>query len=196
MRNHSSLPLQKLESDAYRCCGRDRCHSGGFLLRIMPPSWHPVPACTPRLRCRRANFRCRDEEENRTRIVDSAGSGATPAAFYLGLCRLHGILSPPAPNDFAAGGQFFCAGDNPCSDSQVYPMKSRIAAMLRMFLGKILQRLPSLTPEIRNHCSRGVVAFCRRNHSPSRQRKLESDADLVATTTVAGETILLRGNES
>ena len=25
---------------------RDRCHSGGFLLRIMPPSWHPVPACT------------------------------------------------------------------------------------------------------------------------------------------------------
>ena len=25
--------------------GRNRCHSGGFLLRIMPPSWHPVPAC-------------------------------------------------------------------------------------------------------------------------------------------------------
>ena len=23
----------------------DRCHSGGFLLRIMPPSWQPVPAC-------------------------------------------------------------------------------------------------------------------------------------------------------
>ena len=35
-------------------CGRGRCHSGGFLLRIMPPSWHPVPACAPRLRCRRA----------------------------------------------------------------------------------------------------------------------------------------------
>ena len=33
--------------------GRDRCHSGGFLLRIMPPSWHPVPACAPRLCCRR-----------------------------------------------------------------------------------------------------------------------------------------------
>ena len=31
-----------------------RCHSGGFLLRIMPPSWHPVPACVSRLRCRRA----------------------------------------------------------------------------------------------------------------------------------------------
>ena len=46
-RNHSSLPQRKLELDAERCCGRDRCHSGGFLLRIMPPSWHPVPACTP-----------------------------------------------------------------------------------------------------------------------------------------------------
>ena len=31
-----------------------------LLLRIMPPSWHPVPACTPRLRCRRAILRCRN----------------------------------------------------------------------------------------------------------------------------------------
>ena len=50
----SPLPHRRIESAADRCCGRDRCHSGGFLLRIMPPSWHPVPACTPRLRCRRA----------------------------------------------------------------------------------------------------------------------------------------------
>ena len=42
-------------------------HSGGFLLRIMPPSWHPVPACTPRLRCRRAVLLCDDEDWNRTR---------------------------------------------------------------------------------------------------------------------------------
>ena len=47
-RNHSSLPLRRLESDAERCGGRDRCRSGGFVLRIMPPSWHPVPACAPR----------------------------------------------------------------------------------------------------------------------------------------------------
>ena len=50
--------------------------------------------------------------------------------------------------------------------------------------------------EIKNHCSRGVVAFCRRNRSSSRQRKTESDADLVVATTVAGGTILLRGNEN
>ena len=57
-RNYSSLTLRRLESGAYRCCGRNRCHSGGFLRRIMPPSWHPVPACTPRLCCRRAIHRC------------------------------------------------------------------------------------------------------------------------------------------
>ena len=28
-----------------RRCGGDRRHSGGFLLRAMPHSWHPVPAC-------------------------------------------------------------------------------------------------------------------------------------------------------
>ena len=35
--------------------GRDRCHFGGFLLRIMPPSWHPIPAYIPRQCSRRAN---------------------------------------------------------------------------------------------------------------------------------------------
>ena len=33
---------------------------------------------------------------NRIPNVVAAGTGATPAAFYLGLCRLRGILSPPA----------------------------------------------------------------------------------------------------
>ena len=41
----SSLPQRKLESGAELCRGGDCRHSGGFLLRIMPPSWHPVPAC-------------------------------------------------------------------------------------------------------------------------------------------------------
>ena len=58
---HSTLRQRKLESDADRCCCVARRHSGGFLLRIMPPSWHPVPACTPRLCCRRAILRCRNE---------------------------------------------------------------------------------------------------------------------------------------
>ena len=55
------------------------------------------------------------------------------------------------------GGPFSCAGDNHCSDSQIHPLKSRIAARQRAFPGKTLQRLPSLTPEIRNHCTQEVV---------------------------------------
>ena len=113
------LLQRRIESAAERCCGRDRCHSGGFLLRIMPPSWHPAPACTPRLRCRRAILSC-------------------------------------------------------CIKVAASILKSE--------------------PEIKNRCIGGVVAFCKRNHSPSRQRRMESEADLVAATAVAGETILLRGN--
>ena len=56
------LLQRRIESAAERCCGRDRCHTGGFLLRIMPSSWHPVPACTPRLRCRRAIPQCSSED--------------------------------------------------------------------------------------------------------------------------------------
>ena len=59
---HSSLTPRKLESDECRCRGRDRFHSGGFFLRIMPQSWHPVPACTPRLRCRRTALRCSSDD--------------------------------------------------------------------------------------------------------------------------------------
>ena len=53
-------------------------------------------------------------------------------------------------------------------------LKSRIDARKRLFPRKTLQRLPSLPPEIRNHCSSGVVAFCRRNRSSLRQQRLES----------------------
>ena len=95
--------------------------------------------------------------KGRAQTVVAAGTGATPAAFYLGLCRLRGILSLPAAHDYAAGGPFFYAGDNPCGDSQIQPLKSGITAVLGLFLGKILQRFPSLTPEITNHCTQEVV---------------------------------------
>ena len=40
-----SLRRRKMEPEAECRCGGAGCHSGGFLLRIMPPSWQPVPAC-------------------------------------------------------------------------------------------------------------------------------------------------------
>ena len=62
---------------------------------------------------RRSAVRCfkwdGGEKGNRMPDVVAAETGATPAAFYLGLCRLRGILSLIAPHDCAAGGPFFCA---------------------------------------------------------------------------------------
>ena len=46
--------------------------------------------------------------------------------------------------------------------------------------------IPKSGLEIKNRCIGGVVAVCRRNRSSSRQRRMESDADLVAATTAAG----------
>ena len=137
------LPQRRIESAAERCCGRDRCHSGGFLLRIMPPSWHPVPACTPRLRCRRAILSC---------CIKVAASIPKSELEIKNRCSL-----------------WDGSGENHAV-------------------------IPKSGLEIKNRCIGGVVAFCRRNGSSLPQRRLESDSDLVAATTTAGETIFLRGS--
>ena len=72
------------------------------------------------------------------------GQGATPAAFYLGLCRLCGILSPPASatvilqagnlscySDGAAGGQFLPAAAMVLHRFASLGLKSRIDARKR-----------------------------------------------------------------
>ena len=82
-------------SDECRCRRRllrmnvyaDECRCGGRFLRMNAFA---------------EEFRCGG-------LLLRRGQGATPAAFYLGLCRLRGILSPPAPHDCAAGGPFFFA---------------------------------------------------------------------------------------
>ena len=57
------------------------------------------------------------------------GQGATPAAFYLGLCRLRGILSPPA--------------------SATVILQSGNSSLPTTILAVILNS----GPEIKNHCS-------------------------------------------
>ena len=58
-----------------------------------------------------------------------------------------------------------------------------------------LASIPKSGPEIKNRCSDGGSGALQAGHSPLRQRRIESDTDIVATTTVAGGTILLCGNE-
>ena len=115
--------------------------------------------------------------KGRAQTVVAAGIGATPAAFYLGLCRLRGILSLPAAHDYAAGGPFFCAATMALHRFPSLALKSRIDARKRLFSGKSLHRFPSLglksridaafepkrgqplqrfpssPPEIKNHCT-------------------------------------------
>ena len=115
-----------LEPDAESCCGGDWRHSGGFLLRIMPPSWHPVPACTPRLRCRRAVLLCGDENQSRMQTV--------VAVRRLRQGRCH---------DCAAGGPFSIATTIMLQRFASLGLKLRIDARKRMFPGKSLHRFPS-----------------------------------------------------
>ena len=89
------------------------------------------------------------------------GQGATPAAFYLGLCRLRGILSPPASatvilqagnsylsqrwccrravlrcsSDGAAGWPFLAAAVMALQRFPSLGLKSRITARWRLFPG-------------------------------------------------------------
>ena len=100
-------------------CGRDRRHSGGFLLRIMPPSWHPVPACTPRLRCRRTILSCSSDE----------GNGILQA-------KLFSFAATKLESDAEV---VVAEPQLSCSDSQIDPLKSRITAAFGLFLGEILQ---------------------------------------------------------
>ena len=136
---------------------------------------------------------------NRMPDVVAAGTGATPAAFYLGLCRLRGILSLPASATVilqegrsSAQLRWCCrrAVLSCSSDDAASIPKSGLEIKNRCTLEGInrqnLASIPKFDPEIKNRCSRGVVAVCRRNHSPLPLRKLESDANLVAATTTAG----------
>ena len=113
------------------------------------------------------------------RIVDAAGTGATPAAFYLELCRLRGILPPPAPHDCAASGLFFCAATMALHRFPSLGLKSRIDAAfgLEGFFASIrkfgleiknrctqeglnrekLASIPKFGPEIKNRCTKEGV---------------------------------------
>ena len=122
----SSMPQRRIESDAERCCGRDRCHSGGFLLRIMPPSWRPVPACA------------RHDKPQ-------AGHSSMPQR------RIESDAEDRCHNGFCRRAIPHCSGDGAASIPKSGPeIKNRCSA--RAVFGKSLQRLPNSPPEIKNRC--------------------------------------------
>ena len=64
-------------------------------------------AATALLRRNYSTLRQRKLESDADRYCDR--DRCYSGGFYLGLCRLRAILSPPALHDFAAGGPFFAA---------------------------------------------------------------------------------------
>ncbi len=79
---------------------------------------------------------------NRMPDVVAAGTGATPAAFYLGLCRLRGILSPPASATVILQEGRSSAQLRWCCRRAVLSCSSDDAASI-----------PKFDPEIKNRCT-------------------------------------------
>ena len=86
----------------------------------------------------------------------AAGTGAAPAALYLGLCRLRGILSPPALNDYAAGGLFIVVATMVLHRFASLGLKSRIDARKSVNREK-LASIRKFGPEIMNRCTQQGV---------------------------------------
>ena len=89
--------------------------------------------------------------------VDAAGMGATPAAFYLGLCRLRGILSPPA----SATTNRRRAVPHCSSDDAASILKSGLEINNRCTKedvnGEKLASIPKFGLEIKNRCTQKDV---------------------------------------
>ena len=121
----------------------------------------------------------------------AAGAGATPTAFYLGLCRLRGILSLPASHDHAAGGPFFFAAATMVLHRfSSLGLKSRIDAGKRMFPRKSMHRLASLGLKSRIDARKRMFPGKSLHRFPSSGLKSRIDAALALRRRSAGETIL------
>ena len=131
-----------------------------------------------------------------------AGTDATPAAFYLGLCRLRGILSLPAPHDCAAGGPFSFAatkirigrgrlllcdgcGRGRCHDCAAGGPFSTATTIA-------LHRFPSLGLKLRIDARKRMFP----GKSLHRFTSLSLKSRIDAATRTAGETILLCSYEN
>ena len=86
-------------------------------------------------------------------------------AFYLGLCRLRGILPPPAPNDFAAGGPFFVVATTAAGGTILLCGSeewnwTRTSLPLRPLQAELFSAalISKFDPEIKNRCTqKGVI---------------------------------------
>ena len=143
--NQMPKALQRGEAGT-RCRRRysgGRYHSGGFLLRAMPPSWHPVPACV-RYGILQAKPFSLAATKNRI--------GRGPRSRYDHSRRNHSLLPQrklESDADLVAamttvGGPFLTAAAMTLHRFPSLALKSRIDARNRAETGKSLHRFASL----------------------------------------------------
>ena len=97
------------------------------------------------------------EEWNRTQLVIAAGTGATPAAFNLGLCRLRSVLSPPAPHDHAAGGLFYFATKKIGIGRGAVATTTSAGGTVLLCRHDGAASILEFRPRLANRCSRGAI---------------------------------------
>ena len=207
---------RRLESDAERCCSRDRRHSGGFLLRIMPPSWHPVPACTPRLRCRRAVLNCSSDDaaairksglEIKNHCTLEAVSWQKPAAIpkltpsnqeslhARGHFRAnHAVIPKSGPEIKNHCTQKGLNGENPAAIPK-FGLEIRNHCTLEVVSGQKPAAIPKSGLEIKNHCTLDGVSGQKLTSIHKSGLEIKNRCSSGFATTVCRRAILLYCSE-
>ena len=82
-----------------------------------------------------------------------AGTGATPAAFYLGLCRLRGIQSPPASATASCRRAVLHRHDDCAASIRKSGPEIKNRCTQEGVNGEKLASILKSGPEIKNHCT-------------------------------------------
>ena len=151
---------RRLDSDAERCCGGDRCHSGGYLLRIMPPSCILPPPASATASCRRNRSPLRQRRiESDTDLC--RGGDCRRSHSSLPRRRKESDAEPRSRYGHCRRAIPHCSSEDATSIRKSGPeIKNRCTQE-----GVNRQNPASIRKsglEIKNRCIGGVVVFCRR----------------------------------
>ncbi len=91
--------------------------------------------------------------KGRAQIVVAAGTGATPAAFYLGLCRLRGILSLPASTRRCCRRAILHRHDDCAASIRKSGPEIKNRCTQEGLNGEKLASIPKFGLEIKNRCT-------------------------------------------
>ena len=134
----------------------------------MPPSWHPAPACAPRLRCRRAILSCSS---------DCAASIPKFGPEIKNRCSLWAVLE----GFLASIPKFGLEIKNRCTQKVVF--------------GEILASIRKFGPEVKNRCTEESLNREKLASIPKSELEIKNRCTLALRRRSAGETILLCGSE-